>query len=216
LLAFAAMLTTPLAAHDIITTNLTYTHDISGILVRRCLACHGSGASIPLTRYEDVRPWAVDIKEQVLSRAMPPWGAVKGFGDLKPDHALTQEEIIIIAAWVIGGAPKGNPALTPKATPKSVAAAANPDVRDLQIVETRTALDNATMLAGLRPLTQSVDSARITAHLPDGRIQPLVWLYQFNAKSNRVFFFREPLALPKGTTIESSEPLRFALEVARK
>ncbi len=204
------------AAHDIITTNLTYAHDISGILVRRCLACHGSDASIPLTRYEEVRPWAVDIKEQVLSRAMPPWGAVKGFGDLKPDHALTQEEIIIISAWVIGGAPQGNPAPPPGAAAKTTSAT-DPEVRDFQTVSTPATLDRPIALAGLRPLPEgTINSARITAHLPDGRIQPLVWLYQFNAKWNRVFFFREPLALPKGTTIESSAPVRFALEVPRK
>ncbi len=200
-------------AHDVITTKLTYAHDISGILARRCLACHGNGASIALTRYDQVRPWAVDIKEQVLSRAMPPWGAVKGFGDLKPDHALSQEEILIIAAWVIGGAPQGNPALMPKAAPKT-AVSTLPNASDSQIVVTRAALQKPVTLFGIRPApAANVDSARITAHLPDGRIQPLVWLYQFNAKSNRVFFFRKPLALPAGTVIESSAPLRLALEL---
>jgi len=67
-----------LLAHDIITTNLTYARDISRILVRHCSSCHGAQSTIPLTSYEQVRPWAVGIKEQVLSRAMPPWGAVKG------------------------------------------------------------------------------------------------------------------------------------------
>ena len=71
-------------------------------------------ASIPLVSYETVRPWAVAIKEQVLSRAMPPWGAAKGFGDLSPDGALSQEEILIISAWVVGGAPEGDPATLPK------------------------------------------------------------------------------------------------------
>jgi hypothetical protein len=200
-------------AHDIITTNLTYTRDISRILARRCLVCHGSGASIPLSTYEQVRPWAVDIKEQVLSRAMPPWGAVKGFGDLQPDHALSQEEIMILAAWVIGGAPNGNPNLAPKGEPKNIAPM-NPEVRDLQTVATRTRLAHALSLAGIRPLPDAVvNSSRLVARLPDGRIQPLVWLYQYNAKSNRVFFFREPLKLPAGTVIEASEPVRFALEV---
>jgi hypothetical protein len=59
-------------AHDIITTQLTYTHEISRIFARRCISCHDEGSSIPLTRYDEVRPWAVDIKEQVLARLMPP------------------------------------------------------------------------------------------------------------------------------------------------
>ena len=54
-----------------------------------------------------------------------------------------------------------------------------------------------------------VGSARITARLPDGRIEPLVWLYRFDPKWNRVFRFREPIQLPSGTIVESSEPLRF-------
>jgi hypothetical protein len=72
-LAFAAHL----AAHDIITTNLTFTRDISRIFDRHCNICHGPSSDIPLSTYEQARPWAVAIKEQVLSRAMPPWGAVK-------------------------------------------------------------------------------------------------------------------------------------------
>ena len=143
---------------------------------------------------------------------MPPWGAVKGFGDLKPDRALSQEEIMIIAAWVIGGAPNGDPALVPRGEQKANAPG-NPDVRDLQTVATRTTLDSAISLLGIRPVTTTtVNSSRVIARFPDGRIQPLVWLYRYSAKSNRVFFFREPLTLPAGTMIEASEPLRFALE----
>lgn len=207
----AAVCAASTQAHDIITTNLTYTRDVSRILARRCVACHDSGASIPLTSYEQVRPWAVDIKEQVLSRAMPPWGAVKGFGDLARDRALSQEEVMIIAAWVIGGAPNGDSALAPKI--QHAAVQNSPTVKDLKTVLTRTTLESSMSILGIRPLaTATVDSSRITARLPDGRIEPLVWLYRYSEKSNRVFFFRQPLALPAGTVIEASEPLRFALE----
>src|SRR3954449_13223643 len=121
-LAFAV----PFQAHDVITTNLTFARDVSRIFASHCTSCHGSGTNIPLTTYEEARPWAVSIKEQVLSRAMPPWGAVKGFGDLSPDHGLSQEEIMIIAAWVIGGAPQGNPALLPKQAASSKRSAIMP------------------------------------------------------------------------------------------
>jgi hypothetical protein len=209
-LAIAIVLTLAASAHDIITTNLTYTRDISRIMNRRCLSCHAQGSSIPLTNYAEVRPWAVDIKEQVLSRAMPPWGAVKGFGDLKPDHALTQEEILIIAAWVIGGAPEGNPALLPKAAPPQTQPPAHP-AQDALTVLTRKVLDKPLQAVGIRP-EQTVTSARVIAHLPDGKIEPLVWLYNYDPKWNRTFLFRKPLDLPQGTVIESSAPLRFALE----
>ena len=48
---------------------------------------------------------------------MPPWGAVKGFRDLAPDGALTEPEIQIVAAWVVGGAPEGDSALLPLGKP---------------------------------------------------------------------------------------------------
>lgn len=210
LVTLATVVASWAAAHDIITTNLTYTRDISRIVARRCLPCHDTGSAIPLTSYEEVRPWAVDIKEQVLSRAMPPWGAVKGFGDLKPDNGLSQEEIMIISAWVIGGAPQGNKALTPP-PPQTVSAPIEPHGADIQTIATRAQIGKPLTVLGIRPIV-SAASARITAQLPDGRIQPLVWLYQFDAKSKRTFFFREPVALPSGTVIESSEPLQFALE----
>ncbi len=213
-LVYAFVATTYLSAHDIITTKLTFSRDVYRIFVNRCLACHRAGSAIPLTTYEEVRPWAVSIKEQVLSRSMPPWGAVKGFGDLSPDHALSQEEIMIVAAWVIGGAPQGNPALLPKQAAGTKGSAAIP-VKDGVVVETRKELQAPLQAAGLRPLTdQMVESARIVARLPDGRIEPLVWLYHFDPKLGRAFTFRRPLELPRQTIIESSEPLRFAIEIA--
>ena len=65
--------------------------------------------------YEEARPWAKAIKEEVLARRMPPWNAVKGFGDFKNDRGLTQEQIEMLADWVEGGAPEGDPAYLPKA-----------------------------------------------------------------------------------------------------
>ena len=155
----------------------------------------------------------MSIKEQVLSRSMPPWGAVKGFGDLAPDHGLSQEEIMIIAAWVIGGAPQGNPALLPKQVTSSKGSAAVP-LKDGLVVETRCELREPLQAAGVRPLAEGmVESARIVAKLPDGRIEPLLWLYHFDPKLERAFTFRRSLDLPPKTVIESSAPLRFVLEV---
>jgi hypothetical protein len=214
MLTLPALIASSLAAHDIITTNLTYTRDVSRILARRCVECHAASSAIPLTNYEEVRPWAVDIKEQVLSRAMPPWGAVKGFGNLSPDHALTQEEIVILSAWVVGGAPKGDPALLPKTQPANLKPA--PALKDALSVSTRATLNKPLSISGIRPLpAKIVDSARITARLPDGRIEPLVWLYGFDPKTNITFHFRDSLQLPAGTVVESSEPLQFALETSR-
>lgn len=199
------------AAHDIITTNLTFTRDISRIFATHCVACHSSGSAIPFTTYEEARPWAVAIKEQVLSRAMPPWGAVKGFGDLAPDYGLSQEDILIIAGWVVGGAPQGSPQLLPRA--QTSVAIANPRLQDGPVVNTHLQLNQTLEVAGIRPIAQSlVDSTQVVAKLPDGRIVPLLWLYHFDPKTHRSFALRQPIALPSGTVIESSAALQFALQ----
>jgi hypothetical protein len=211
----ACLYTKQVKAHDVITTKLTYTRDISRIFIRHCSSCHGAGTSIPLTTYEEVRPWAVSIKEQVLSRTMPPWGAVKGFGDLFPDHGLSQEDILIISAWVVGGAPEGDRRLLPK---KAMAEAPKlPLLQDALTVETNTRIATQLRVFGIRPLADAtVSSAKVVAHFPDGRIQPLLWLYRFNPKYGQTFRFRRPLDMQKGTVVESSAPLRFALEAEER
>jgi hypothetical protein len=209
-----AALVSVAGAHDIITTNLTYTRDISRIFAKRCVGCHGAGSSIPLTNYAEVRPWAVAIKEQVLSRSMPPWGAVKGFGEFSPDNALTQEEIMIIAAWVVGGAPEGSSALLSGQSSAITDRPPHAAMRDALVITTSATLQQALSVIGIRPLQNTaVDSARIIALLPDGGIAPLIWLYNFDPKWKQSFHFREPIKLPAGTRIESSATLRFALEV---
>jgi len=166
---------------------------------------------VPLVTYEQARPWAVAIKEQVLARAMPPWGAVKGFGAFEPDGALSQEEILIIAAWVIGGAPKGDPVLLMKPA-QQLTRNANP--KDILVINGSAVLDEALNIAGIRPLVNApVSSAKIMATLPNGCTEPLIWLYQYiPGRSNAIFHFRDAVRLPKGTKIEASQPIRFALE----
>ena len=210
---FFMLAASSLTAHDIITTNLTYARDIARVFDRHCAACHGPGATIPLSTYLEARPWAVAIKEQVLSRAMPPWGAAKGFGNLKPDHALTQEEIMIIAAWVVGGAPPGDPQLLPKQA-HGKPASPPPLLKDALTAAAHSVITKPLRVAGLRPVAEAiVESARITARLPNGRILPLVWLYRFDPKWHQTFLFKEPLNLPAGTVLESTAPVSYVLQV---
>ena len=154
-----------------------------------------------LLTYEEVRPWAKAIKEQVLSRQMPPWGAVKGFADFRNDVSLTQDEINRIAEWVEGGAPEGDTIYLPR-TPK-VAAAPTPP----RGVRTRTLTGPVTLL-GIRPLV-SVESSQVLAHLPDGSSIPLLWLRDYKAAWNRTFVYREPVSLPRGVRIEANPWVRF-------
>src|ERR1051325_6403616 len=96
----------PAWGHDPITTKVTWSREVSRIVYARCLACHPA-----FEHYEQARPWAKAIEEEVLNRRMPPWNAVKGFGRFQNDQGLTQQELTVISDWVEGGAPEGDPKL---------------------------------------------------------------------------------------------------------
>src|SRR5580704_7578021 len=88
-------------AHDPITTKLTWTHEISRIVYRHCVSCHHEGgAAMSLVTYDEARPWAKSIRDEVGERRMPPWGAVKGFGAFRDDASLTDPEIEMLVLWV--------------------------------------------------------------------------------------------------------------------
>jgi hypothetical protein len=204
--------TVPAFAHDLITTKVTFSREISRIFLQRCLSCHREGGIGPmaLDSYEAARPWAKAIKEEVLHRRMPPWGAVKGFGEFHPDPSLSQEEVKLLADWVEGGAPEGDPALLPPMIapePKWKA----PRVTTI-LMPTKLKLTRAIELAGIQPL-QDAASARVLARLPDGSAVPLIWLRDFKAPTKRRFWLREPLKLPAGSVVESDSPLNLRLLV---
>src|SRR5215510_6791218 len=97
-----------LPAHDIITTPVTWDREISRIFYSRCVACHRTdGSAFALMQYQETFPWRTAIKEEVLERRMPPWGAVKGFGDFRNDQALTPEQLELLTSWSQGGSPEG-------------------------------------------------------------------------------------------------------------
>src|ERR1041385_1096733 len=107
-LLFALLCCVPAHAHDLITTKLTWNREISRIVYARCVGCHRPHAqAFSLLTYVDARPWAKAIAEEVLERRMPPWGAVKGFGDFRDDQALTPEQLELITSWSQGGSPEG-------------------------------------------------------------------------------------------------------------
>jgi len=93
-----------LQAHDPSAAPITWNREISRIVYERCASCHREvGTAFPLMTYQDAQPRASAIKDAVLSRRMPPWGAVKGFGNFRNDQGLTQEQITLISDWVEGG-----------------------------------------------------------------------------------------------------------------
>jgi hypothetical protein len=96
------------SAHEPITTKVRFNKEVVRILQRSCLGCHRPGGiAMSLATYEEARPWAKAIKEELLERRMPPWHAVKGYGEFRNAPSLTQRDIDLIVNWVEGGAPKG-------------------------------------------------------------------------------------------------------------
>ena len=80
---------------------------------------------MPLTTYDNVRPWARAIKEQVLARRMPMWHAARGFGSFTNDPTLTPIEIAMLVAWVDGGLPLSASSPRPGSTTSSRGASAS-------------------------------------------------------------------------------------------
>lgn len=197
-IAYIAPLTS--RAHDI-TTRVTWNREISRIVNARCASCHRpGGGAFSLLTYEEANAWTAAIKDSVLERRMPPWGAVKGFGEFRNDAALTQEEITLIALWVTGGAPEGNPDNL----------ATRPTLPPIETLPTnRTTLDVTEGFTFAAPFTldgfsvstaPTTESARITVRFPDGRIEPLVWLYR-SKPGQPPFLLRTPLQIPLGASL---------------
>lgn len=117
-------------AHEPITTKVRFNKEVIRILDRNCNGCHNASSIAPsLTTYEDARPWAKAIKEELLEKRMPPWHAVKGYGDFRNRPSLTQHEIDVIVSWVEGGAPKGEDKdLPPRAAARADWTLGNPDL----------------------------------------------------------------------------------------
>lgn len=111
-LLFAAFCLLPSAfvsAHEPITTKVRFNKEVIRVLQRSCLGCHHPGGiAMSLATYEEARPWAKAIKEELLEKRMPPWHAVKGYGEFRNAPSLTQRDVDMIVNWVEGGAPKGD------------------------------------------------------------------------------------------------------------
>jgi hypothetical protein len=99
----------PASAHEPITTKVRFNKEVVRVLQRSCLGCHRPGGiAMSLATYEEARPWAKAIKEELLEKRMPPWHAVKGYGEFRNAPSLTQRDVDLIVNWVEGGAPKGD------------------------------------------------------------------------------------------------------------
>ena len=115
------ILTATSATRTITAATPTFSKDVAPIIFNKCAECHRPGdiAPMSLLTYENARPWAKAIREQVATRQMPPWHATEPPGTFLNDRRLSDADRDTLIRWVDGGALKGDPKDLPPA-PKFV------------------------------------------------------------------------------------------------
>jgi mono/diheme cytochrome c family protein len=88
----------------------TFYRDVLPILQEHCQSCHhpDAVAPMPFMTYDQTRPWAYAIREDVLSKKMPPWFADPQYGHFSNDPSLTPEQIATLSCWADAKAPAGH------------------------------------------------------------------------------------------------------------
>jgi hypothetical protein len=196
LLSTGALLAAGAWAHDPITTKLTWSKEISRVVYQHCASCHRpQGRAMPLLTYEEARPWAKAIRDEVLNRRMPPWDAVKGVGEFRDDPSLSLPEMDLLVNWVEGGAPEGDPVYLPP-VPRAPDPPPEPAGRGREVRD-RLTLTAAMTLRSIRPS----GAVEVVASLPGGEVKRLLWIRDFHPDWNRAYVMRTPLRLPKGTEL---------------
>ena len=161
-----------------------------------------------LITYDEARPWAKAIRDEVAERRMPLWGAVKGFGQFRNDESLADPEIEMLVLWVEGGAPKGDDIYLPRVPVFPAVAKSAPPKRGITLRGEMTLAHDITA-HGIAPQEMPADSSmQIIAQLPDGSVENLLWLRNTRTEWDRAFYFRRPILLPRGTllVVHSSVP----------
>src|SRR6266568_2739462 len=149
-----------LSAHTVITTKITWSREVSRIAYQHCAFCHhDGGSSFSLMTYEEARPWAEAIKQQVIARRMPPWNAAK-----VEETQNSGSEVFVSGALV-----------------------------------TKDRLDVIGIAAKQVPPPGAL---QVIAQRPDGSIEPLIWVEQFNPRYTGTYYFQNILRFPAGTKIQ--------------
>src|SRR5580700_6091958 len=80
-------------SHETLTTTVLFDREIVRILDKHCVMCHfENGPSFPLETYEQTWLQKRKIHAATISRHMPPWDAVPGYGQFINENNLTLRE----------------------------------------------------------------------------------------------------------------------------
>src|SRR5688572_950690 len=93
----------------------TFSKDVAPIIYKNCAGCHRPGEIAPMSllTYDEARPWAKAIRDEVGDRRMPPWHADAPAGTFHNERLLSDADRATLIAWANGGAPKGDSAALP-------------------------------------------------------------------------------------------------------
>ena len=88
----------------------TFSKDVAPIIFKNCAGCHRPGEIAPMSllTYEDARPWAKAIRDEVSARNMPPWHTDAPAGTFHDERILSDGDRATLVAWANGGAPRGD------------------------------------------------------------------------------------------------------------
>ncbi|MBL9126853.1 MAG: hypothetical protein JNL97_04365 [Verrucomicrobiales bacterium] len=88
----------------------TYSGDVAPLLRRSCVPCHSPGNIAPfaMTNHAVIHDYAPLMKDEVLTRRMPPWHADRRPQAYHNDAMLGGEEVAMLVDWIDRGAPRGD------------------------------------------------------------------------------------------------------------
>jgi hypothetical protein len=192
-------------AHDPSRTKVTWAGDIERLVHARCIRCHSPDGKGPmsLVTYEDARPYANAMREEVLARRMPKWHAARGYGQFANDPSLSPFDIALIVSWVDGGALRGDPAkpatpVPPRQVARHAARKVTLPCRDVAIPAGR--------LLGVTPVMAEGASAGFSVSLPGGRDEILAWIRDYEKEFQETYWLETPLRLPPGSRLHAEAP----------
>ena len=90
--------------------EITFSEHIGPIIHKNCTPCHRPGEAGPfqLITYRNVAKRAKMVKFVTETRFMPPWPADRNYTHFLDEWGLTDDEIMMIGAWVAQGASQGD------------------------------------------------------------------------------------------------------------